>query len=128
MHAAAIVLTLVEFYGAMRIVGVILLLVSAIYAHWQQNLRSAKAVKRLYINTQGQSFVQLNRANNELPARLLPQSMVSPYFCLLTWQIEQETIYQLVLPDMLDKTAFRRLRVWAKFHPHHKNTNTLNRI
>lgn len=73
------------------------------------------AVCTIWVNTKGQASVRLANQAVEHKAVLLNQSVVSRLFCILIWQVENKRIHQFILPDSLDKDAFRRLRVWAKF-------------
>lgn len=69
------------------------------------------------------SLVLLRVDGQDQEARLLGSSMIYRYFCFLHWQVNEQNIYQCVLPDMLSHHDFRRLRVWAKFAMHNHNLN-----
>ncbi|MBF0803391.1 MULTISPECIES: protein YgfX [unclassified Neisseria] len=115
LHLCAACLCFAEFYGAARIIG-LLLLAAAFFRAWHsQNLRHADAVHKITVSPQGRAVVFTGRPPADFEAVLRPGSLVSPYAMFLKWDVGGRTIWQFVLPDMTERENFRRLLVWARW-------------
>lgn len=99
-------------FGAMRLVLIAAIAVSAIYA-WRDNAHFVQ-----HIDVQ-ENAVYLTLQNETVSAKLGSGSLISRHICFLRWQCEKCTIWQCVLPDMLPESDFRRLRVWARWGQYH---------
>lgn len=98
------------------IFGLAALAVSTAYAWRKANLQHRFAVHKIVVDQHGKAAVFIGKTHTAFEAEIGSDSLVSPYAVFLQWHTSQGTIWQIVLPDMADPEAFRRLRVWAKWH------------
>lgn len=73
-------------------------------------------VVHLHVDSDYQAWLLLREDEAVLyEAQLLSGSLIHRWGCFLRWRCEGKVFWQMILPDMLDKETFRRLRVWAVF-------------
>jgi toxin CptA len=77
-------------------------------------LRQTK-VKKIEVNQYGQASLVVMHWKTAVPAILCPDSMVRAKLMALHWQTAKGSVYQLLLPDMMDAQAWRRLQVWVRW-------------
>lgn len=115
LHLAAVVMCAAWFYGAMFWLGLLGLAVSLAYAWYHAGLKGDQAVKQIAVNRLQQAAIFVGREQTAFEAVLGGASLVTRYVLFLQWHTGSRIIWQLVLPDMLDKETHRRLRVWARW-------------
>lgn len=122
-HLMSWLVCCVYFDGVISVLGIILLSIHFIYSLKSARLSHANAVSRIEIDERGRATIFLPQQNLAVEAVLQQDSLIHQYACFLHWQTEQHHIWQCLLPDMTDKQAFRRLRVWAKFGTYQTKQN-----
>ncbi|WP_416189200.1 protein YgfX [Neisseria sp. CCUG17229] len=115
LHLAAAVMCAAWFYGVMFWLGLLGLAVSLAYAWYHADLKGNQAVKQIAVNRLQQAAIFVSREQTAFEAVLGGASLVTRHVLFLQWHTGSRTIWQLVLPDMLDKETHRRLRVWARW-------------
>lgn len=103
------------FYGAMLWLGLAGLAASSVYAWHHAGLKGNQAVKQIAVNRLQQAAIFVGSGQTAFEAVLGDASLVTRRMLFLQWHTGSRTIWQLVLPDMLDKESHRRLRVWARW-------------
>lgn len=95
-------------------------LASLAYGGWHHFLRrSHHAVVGLKILREGMKVE--TRSGSWTTANILATSFVSPWLTVLNLKLPQQRLptHVVLLPDMLSRDEFRRLRVWLKWgNPH----------
>ncbi|PSJ80357.1 protein YgfX [Neisseria iguanae] len=115
LHLIAAVMCAAWFYGAMLWLGLLGLMVSSAYAWRHAGLKGRKAVTQIAVNRLQQAAIFVGREQTAFEAVLGGSSLVTRYVLFLQWHTGSRTMWQLVLPDMLDNETHRRLRVWARW-------------
>ncbi|WP_165008228.1 protein YgfX [Neisseria yangbaofengii] len=115
LHLLAAVMCAAWFYGVMLWLGLLGLTVSFVYARYHTDLKGNQAVKQIAVNRLQQAAIFIGREQTAFEAVLGDASLVTHHVLFLQWHAGSRTIWQLVLPDMLDKETHRRLRVWARW-------------
>ena len=115
LHLLAAVMCAVWFYGAMFGLGLFGLALSSVFTWYHADLRGHQTVKQIAVNRLQQAAIFIGREQTAFEAVLGGASLVTRHVLFLQWHTGSRTIWQLVLPDMLDKEAHRRLRVWARW-------------
>ncbi|WP_144235328.1 protein YgfX [Snodgrassella alvi] len=100
-------------------------LFSALWAGY--GLRQTR-VKRIKISQQGQVSLVLMHRKTAIPAILCSGSMVRAKLMALQWQTAKGSVHQLLLPDMMDAQAWRRLQVWVRWCQPHKAQPVLRQL
>ncbi|WP_239324230.1 protein YgfX [Snodgrassella gandavensis] len=117
MHGLALGVIVLYSIGWQRLLWLLAWLFSALWAGY--GLRQNK-VKRIEISQQGQASLVLMHRKTAIPAILCSGSMVRAKLMALQWQTARGSVYQLLLPDMMDALAWRRLQVWVRWCQPHK--------
>jgi toxin CptA len=88
----------------------------AFHVRRDARLAAPQSIVGFEVGEDGSSLLR-TRNGNALEARLLPDSFVTPYLCVLGFKPAGRRFarYVTLLPDSLDADAFRRLRVWLKW-------------
>lgn len=116
LHVAAVVVCLYGFYGAMMWLGLLGLGVSWFYVLYHAGLKGKTAITQIAIDRSQRAVVWVGQEKTAFVAVLGPSSLVSRHVLFLHWDTgEGRKVWQLVLPDMLEREAHRRLRVWARW-------------
>ncbi len=82
-------------------------------------LRLPSSCIGLLLGEQGEgSTMLLRRDGRQVPCRILPASVVTPYLTVLIILAEGVRFKRtlVILPDSLKVELFRQLRVWLKWH------------
>lgn len=99
-------------HGGARALVLVLLLAAAAYA-WRE---PSVVVRKLRIDAYGRVWLYVAGRRKPLAVTLASGSFIHVYGCFLCWRTEKgRRIDQMVLPDMLSRDDFRKLRVWARF-------------
>ncbi|WP_342345086.1 protein YgfX [Uruburuella testudinis] len=115
LHAAAVWLCLTAFYGLMRWAGLLLLVISLVWAWRVQTMQQAGAVFKIAVNREGRAVVFVGDSQTAFAARLAAGSLIARRALFLKWDLGDRIIRHCVLPDMTDSESYRRLAVWAKW-------------
>lgn len=117
LHVSAVGVCLYGFYGVMMWLGLLGLGVSWFYAQHHAGLKGQKVITQIAIDRAQRAVVWMGQKEKTAFAAVLePSSLVSHYVLFLHWDMgEGRKVWQLVLPDMLERDAHRRLRVWARW-------------
>jgi hypothetical protein len=100
-------------------------LLTAILASWlyyllrDARLRLPSSCIGLLLGDQGEGGTMLlRRDGRQVPCRILPASVVTPYLTVLIILVEGARFKRtlVILPDSLNAGLFRQLRVWLKWH------------
>ena len=102
LHLSALALCLTEFYGWIMWLGLAALAGSFAYAWRSVNFQTQNAVRKIIIE-EGRSAV------------LQDGSMFTVYALFLQWNVDGKMVKHCILPDMTDRDAYRRLKVWARW-------------
>lgn len=112
LYLSLLIVCLMYFQGGKMISGAIILTALFIWAYFIQ----PSYIIAIHINENGQAFLYFsNRKTIAYSAQLQKGSLISLYACFLKWKYHDKIIWQVILPDMIDREDFRRLRVWARF-------------
>ena len=115
LHLSALALCLAEFYGWMMWLGLAALAGSFAYAWHSVNFQTRNAVRKIIIDRQYRATVYLNDEEEGRSAVLQDSSMLTVYALFLQWNVDGKMIKHCILPDMADRDAYRRLKVWARW-------------
>lgn len=77
--------------------------------------RESHPIIHLSIDADYQAWLIFHHQEMVYEAELLSGSLIYRWVCLLRWRCDGKVYWHMILPDMLDKETFRRLRVWAVF-------------
>lgn len=114
LHGAALVLAVGYFEGGLRLVLCLAVVLSALWAWLGLSARAEHAIVAIVVDAHGAASIGLQNGL-ALEATLLPSSMVSRCGLVLHWDTGQRRLRHVVLPDMTEADAFRRLKVWARW-------------
>lgn len=107
------VLTIVfSFSGSLKIVWCFAALLALCYA-WREPI----IIQTLLVDTQARASLIIHQETHS--AQLLSGSLITPYLCILKWQVGEKVIWQSIWRDSVSPDEFRRVRVWAKFSRAH---------
>lgn len=126
LHIAASAACAAWFYGAMMWLGLLGLAFSFAYAWGYANLQAAQSVRKISVSRLQQAAVFVGRDGTALEAVLGGSSLITRHILFLQWDTGSRTVWQLVLPDMLDAESHRRLRVWARWCQPREDTRQAN--
>lgn len=115
LHLAAFWLCFTAFFGITMWLGAAALAGSLHHAWRTVCLKPRDAVLGLTIDAFDAAFLTTRGGAEMQPARLSGASMHTPFGLFLQWQTESRTLWQWVLPDMLEADAYRRLKVWVRW-------------
>ena len=115
LHFSAVALCLAEFYGWMMWLGLTALAGSFAYAWRSVNFHAQNAVRKIIIDRQYRAMVYLNDEKEGRSAVLQDSSMLTVYALFLQWNVDGKIVKHCILPDMADRDAYRRLKVWARW-------------
>ena len=118
LHGLALAVVWRYFDGKDGLALSVACLASAAWA-WQQNGRRAQGgwVGHIEVDTQGRVTLVFVPGGSAVQAQLLSGSLISRYGLWLKWRIGDEVVWRVLLPDMTDADSYRRLVVWARWHP-----------
>jgi len=111
LHGLAV---LAVFYShipvIVKVMLLLLLLISGYYQCWLGAWRRDKRsiIKCCYVDDQ---WFIWDKRHNQYEAKLLGDSIVSPYLLILNFSIKFRRRSLVLFPDALDKEAFRKIRV-----------------
>ncbi|MCS4532998.1 protein YgfX [Neisseria montereyensis] len=115
LHLWALLTCIFAFYGWMRIIGLVLLSASLIWAWRKQTLKQPEAIHQIAVSRLGQAAVFIGEEQIAFDAVLCDSSLISRYALFLKWHLGDRILWQFILPDMTDKESYRRLLVWARW-------------
>ena len=115
LHLAAFWLCFTAFSGVIMWLGAAALLSSLIHAWRTVCLKPRDAVLALTVDAFDAAFLSTRGETEIQSAHLGGASMHTPFGLFLQWQTETRTLWQWVLPDMLEADAYRRLNVWVRW-------------
>ncbi|PIT11967.1 hypothetical protein BGI40_07170 [Snodgrassella communis] len=117
MHGLALGAIMLYSTGWQRLLWLLAWIFSALWAGY--GLRQTQ-VKRIEISQQGQVSLVFMHRKTAMPAILCSGSMIRAKMMAMQWQTARGRVYQLLLPDMMDAQAWRRLQVWGRWCQSHK--------
>ena len=85
------------------------------YAWRSVNFHAQNAVRKIIIDRQYRATVYLNGEEEGRSAVLQDSSMLTVYALFLQWNVDGKMVKHCILPDMTDRDAYRRLKVWARW-------------
>ena len=85
------------------------------YAWHSVNFQTQNAVRKIIIDRQYRATVYLNGEEEGRSAVLQDSSMLTVYALFLQWNVDGKMIKHCILPDMADRDAYRRLKVWPRW-------------
>ena len=85
------------------------------YALHSVNFHAQNAVRKIIIDRQYRATVYLNGEEEGRSAVLQDSSMLTVYALFLQWNVDGKIVKHCILPDMADRDAYRRLKVWARW-------------
>ena len=115
LHLSAVAVCLIWFYGWMMWLGLTALAGSFAYAWRSVNFQTQNAVRKIIIDRQYRATVYLNVEEKGRSAVLQDSSMLTVYALFLQWNVDGKIVKHCILPDMADRDAYRRLKVWARW-------------
>lgn len=86
------------------------------YAWHSVNFHAQNAVRKIIIDRQYRVTVYLNGEEEGRSAVLQDSSMLTVYALFLQWNVDGKIVKHCILPDMADRNAYRRLKVWARWY------------
>lgn len=95
--------------------GLAALVGSFAYAWHCVNFHTQNAVRKIIIDLQYRATVYLNGEEEGRSAVLQDSSMLTVYALFLQWKVDEKMVKHCILPDMADRDAYRRLKVWARW-------------
>ncbi|WP_037586130.1 protein YgfX [Stenoxybacter acetivorans] len=113
-YAVAAAIIMVYFSGSLKIILLLLTITFLFWTRYQQNTLFASGISRIDIDAKGKPAVFFHREKIMREAVLL-NVKVSRRTVFLHWVFDKQQRHQAITADMTDKTAFRRLKVWAKW-------------
>ena len=66
-------------------------------------------------NTDRKIIIDLNGEEEGRSAVLQDSSVLTVYALFLQWNVDGKMVKHCILPDMTDRDAYRRLKVWARW-------------
>lgn len=115
LHLLAFWLCFSAFFGMTMWLGAAALVVSLHHAWRTVCLKQRDAVLALTVDAFDAAFLTTRGEAEMQSARLGGASMHTPFGLFLQWQTERGTLWQWVLPNMLEADAYRRLNVWVRW-------------
>ena len=113
MHVLTLVAIVFYSTGWLCLIWLLAWLLSALWAGY--GLRQGR-VKKIEISSQGQASLLFAQGKAAVPAKLCCRGIViRANMMALHWQTSRGRVYQLLLPDMTDAQAWRRLQVWVRW-------------
>ena len=85
------------------------------YAWHRVNFHTQNAIRKIIIDRQYRATVYLNDEEEGRSAVLQDGSMLTVYALFLQWNVDGRMVKHCILPDMTDRDAYRRLKVWARW-------------
>ena len=94
--------------------------IAACFAHARQvtGLRGSRSVRMIAVDRLGRATLTLGEHRQAVRATLKGSSVITAYALFLEWQTENGTISHCLMRDMMPSETYRRLKVWALWHPH----------
>ena len=86
-----------------------------ISAYWGWRGCRQLIICSITIDAQGQAWLLLPNSVSMIAAQLSSYSQARSGFLSLRWHTEDKIINHLLLPDMTDRQAWRRLQVWIRW-------------
>lgn len=113
---ACLALAVISVAFWLKLLAMAVVVLATSYQVMQALLRTRRSCSALSLDSKG-TWQLMTRDGNRYAATILPSSFVTPYLTILHCGLTGKWLqyHIVILPDAVEREAFRRLRVWLRW-------------